>query len=428
MEPTLMKMSPQMRMRLAVMMFVQYFIWGAWYVTMGSYLNSTLKFTGTQIGMAYTSTAIGAMISPFFVGMIADRFFATEKILAVLHLIGAGLLLWVSKLEHFGPFYAVLVAFTLCYMPTLALTNSLSFHQTDDIGKDFPLIKVLGSVGWIVAGLIVGFLKVEPTAIPFRVGAIAAVIMSVYSLTLPHTPPRLAGQKVTVSQVLGLDALKLLRDPYFFIFVFGSFLFCVPVTFYFSFGNMFLNEIGMKNAAGKMTLAQVSDVIFLLMMPLVYKRLGVKRVLLVGMTAWATRYLFFAYGNNGALLWMLYACIIMHGMCYDFFFVMGQMYVDQRAPAALRATAQGFFAFVTLGLGMFFGSWLSGVVVRHYTTTISKVDVHNWRAIWLAPAAAAGGVLLLFALFFKESRQTQAQGFPMAGLDEMSAEPVGAGR
>lgn len=361
------------------------------------------------------------MISPFFVGMIADRFFSTEKVLCVLHLVGAALLLLVSRLETFGPFYAVLVAFTLCYMPTLALTNSLSFHQTDDIGKDFPIIKVFGSVGWIAAGVIVGYLKIEPTAGPFRIGAIAAVIMSLYSLTLPHTPPRLAGQRVTASQVLGLDALKLLRDPYFFIFVFGSFLFCVPVTFYFSFGNMFLNEIGMKNAAGKMTLAQVSDVVFLLMMPLVYKRLGVKNVLLVGMTAWATRYLFFAFGNNGGLVWMLYACIVMHGMCYDFFFVMGQMYVDHRAPAAIRATAQGFFAFVTLGLGMFFGSWLSGLVVRHYTSEIRDLTTHNWRWIWLSPAIFAGSVLLLFALFFRESGTRDVK----PAEEDLTAEAVG---
>ncbi len=421
-----MTMSPQMRVRLAAMMFIQYFIWGAWFVTMGSYLGKTLNFTGPQIGLAYTSTAIGAMISPFFVGMIADRFFATEKILAVLHLVGAGLLLCMPYFPHFGLFYMVLIAYTLCYMPTLSLTNSLSFNQTDDVGRDFPLIKVMGSVGWIVAGIIVGKMKVEMTATPFRIGAIASVIMSLYSLTLPHTPPRLAGKRVTVREVLGLDALVLMREPSFAVFVVGSFLFCVPLTFYFTLGNLFLNEIGVENAAGKMTLAQVSDVVFLLMMPLVYKRLGVKRVLLVGMTAWATRFLLFGYGNAGALMWMLYIGILMHGMCYDFFFVMGQMYVDQRAPAAIRATAQGFIAFVTLGLGMFVGSWLSGVVAGHYV--VGKG--HDWRMIWLVPAIFAGIVLFFFAILFRSKEQPPVdmaeeigRGFPVVGAGE-SAVPV----
>jgi nucleoside transporter len=396
-----------MRGRLAAMMFVQYFIWGAWYVPMGSYL-ATLKFTGGQIGLAYSTTAIGAMVSPFFVGMIADRFFATEKILAVLHLCGALLLCLASALTTFGPFFAALLGVTLCYMPTLALTNSLSFHQMKDVAGDFPLIKTLGSIGWIGAGAIVGSFNVGATLIPFRIGAVAAVAMSIYSLTLPHTPPRGAGTRVTVREVLGLDALKLMREWSFAVFVVGSFFVCIPLSFYFSFGNQFLKEAGMANAELKMTLGQVSDVIFLLLMPWFYARLGVKRMLLLGMAAWAGRFVLFGYGNmHGAMALMIYAAILMHGICYDFFFVMGQVYVDNRAPAAIRATAQGFIAFVTLGMGMFVGSWLSGVVVQHFTgPEIGGVPTHTWRAIWLTPAAAAGTILVLFAILFRDRTQT----------------------
>ena len=416
-----------MRGRLAVMMFVQYFIWGAWYVPMGSYL-STLKFTGGQIGLAYSTTAIGAMVSPFFVGMIADRFFATEKILAVLHLCGALLLCLASTLTTFGPFFAALLGVTLCYMPTLALTNSLSFHQMKDVAGDFPMIKTLGSIGWIGAGAIVGSFSVGATPIPFRIGAVAAVAMSFYSLTLPHTPPRGAGTRVTVREVLGLDALKLMREWSFAVFVVGSFFVCIPLSFYFSFGNQFLKEAGMANAELKMTLGQVSDVIFLLLMPWFYARLGVKRMLLLGMAAWAGRFALFAYGNtNGAMVVMLYTGILMHGICYDFFFVMGQVYVDNRAPAAIRATAQGFIAFVTLGMGMFVGSWLSGVVVQHFTgPEIAGVATHNWRAIWLTPAAAAGAILVLFAILFRDRKQAGADETLTDSREAHALDAVGA--
>jgi nucleoside transporter len=410
-----------MRLRLSFMMLVQYLIWGAWYVSMGAYLNQTLKATGGQIGLAYTSTAIGAMVSPFFVGMIADRFFATERILAALHLIGAGLLCVVASADSFAAFYPVLVLYTICYMPTLALTNSLSFCQMTDISKDFPVIKTLGSFGWIVAGLIVGQLGIEKTNLPFWISAGASVLMAVYCLTLPHTPPKGAGKRVTASDVLGLEALKLMRDRSFAVFVIGSFLLCVPLTFYFSFMNAFLNEIGVTGVAAKMTLGQVSDIVFLLLMPLVYARLGVKRMLLIGMTAWALRFVLFAmFARDHALVPMMYAGILLHGI----FFVMGQIYVDRRAPAHLRATAQGFIAFVTLGMGMFVGAYLSGVVVGHYTIPVAAgADPrHDWVRIWMAPAIAAGAVLLLFAFLFRDRPQDQG-----GVVAEEEREAVGAG-
>jgi nucleoside transporter len=393
-------MSFSIRLRLSIMMFLQYFVWGAWYVTMGTYLGQTLRFDGQQIGLAFGTTALAAMISPFFVGLVADRFFATERILAVLHLLGAVTLYYVSLLTTFDSVYPVLIVHTLCYMPTLALTNSLSFHQMQDPGKEFPAIRVLGTIGWIVAGLVIGFLGLEASATQFRVAAGASVALGLFCLALPHTPPTQAGQKIGFGEIIGLEALQLMKDRSFAVFVIGSFLICIPLQFYYAFTNPFLNEIGVVNAAGKMTLGQMSEIGFMLVMPLFFARLGVKKMLLIGMLAWTLRYLLFAWGNNGSLVWMLYVGILLHGVCYDFFFVTGQIYVDKRAPGHLRAAAQGLIAFVTLGVGMFIGSWLSGKIVDLYV--VAGPVPHDWPKIWLVPALSAAAVLILFALFFQD--------------------------
>ena len=395
------------RVKLSTMMFLQYFVWGAWSVTMGTWLSATLHFSGEQVGLAYGTTALAAMLSPFFVGMIADRFFATERLLAVLHVIGGVILFYASMQTSFIPLYVVLLAYTLCYMPTLALTNSLSFHQMDDPSKEFPGIRVLGTIGWIVAGLTVGAMKIESTATPMRLAAVGSIVLGLFSLVLPHTPPKKVGHRVGWREVLGWDALKLMRDSSFAIFVAGSFLICIPLQFYYTFTNPFLNELNVSNAAGKMTFGQMSEIFFMLVMPFFFRRLGVKMMMLVGMAAWAARYALFAFGNNGALVWMLYAGILLHGVCYDFFFVTGQIYVDRRAPGDLRAAAQGFIAFVTLGVGMFIGSWLSGAVVDYFA--------HAWDRIWLVPAAGAGAVLLLFALFFRTAPQSRREPSYSAG-------------
>jgi nucleoside transporter len=394
-------MTTTTRLKLSTLMFLQYFVWGAWYVTMGTWLAETLKFSGGQIGLAYGTTALAAMISPFFVGMIADRFFATERILAVLHLVGAVALFLASTQTSFGALYGVLLVYTLCYMPTLALSNSLSFHHMTDPGREFPGVRVLGTIGWIVAGLTIGTLGLEATAMPMRMAAAASVLLAAFSVALPHTPPKRLGHRPTLRDVLGLDALKLLQDRSFAVFVLGSFLVCIPLQFYYAFTNPFLNEIGVVNAAGKMTLGQMSEIGFMLVMPWFFRRLGVKYMLLVGMAAWTARYVLFAFGDNGALVWMLYGGILLHGICYDFFFVTGQIYVDTKAPDDLRAAAQGFIAFVTLGVGMFIGSWLSGLVVDAYAVAGTGPAQHAWRSIWLVPAAGAAGVLVLFGLFFR---------------------------
>ena len=400
-------MPRSIRLALSGMMFLQYFVWGAWYVTMGTYLGE-LGFSGQQVGLAYGTTALAAMVSPFFVGMVADRYFATERVLAALYLAGAMVLAAASTLTTFGRFYVVLMAYTLTYMPTLALTNSLSFHQMRDPGKEFPGIRVLGTLGWIVAGLCIGFLRLESTAVPMRIAAAASLLLGLYTFVLPHTPPMRRAGRVTARDVLGLDALQLLRGSSFAVFVIGSFLVCIPLQFYYAFANPFLNEIGMVNAAGKMTLGQMSELGFMLAMPLCFARLGVKRMLLVGMVAWVSRYVLFAYGNNQALVWMLYGGIVLHGICYDFFFVTGQIYVDAKAPVHLRAAAQGLITFVTYGVGMFIGSWLSGLVVGLYTQSVGGQVVHDWYRIWLVPAWGAAAVLLLFALCFRDpGRQTE---------------------
>ena len=396
-------MSLTVRLKLSALMFLQYFVWGAWSVTLGTWLGQTLGFSGEQIGLVAGTTALAAMISPFFVGMVADRFLATERILATLHVVGGLILLLASAQSSFGSFYTVLLAYALCYMPTLALSNSLSFRQMKDPAREFPSIRVLGTIGWIVAGLFIGTLGLEATAVPMRIAAAGSIVLGLFCLVLPHTPPQRTS-RATLRDVLGLDALKLLRERSFAVFVLGSFLICIPLQFYYAFANPFLNELHVANAAGKMTLGQMSEIGFMLVMPWFFRRLGVKYMLLVGMAAWTARYALFAYGNNDALAWMLYGGIVLHGICYDFFFVTGQIYVDKKAPPDLRAAAQGFIAFVTLGVGMFIGSWASGRVVDAYRV---GTDAHNWQSIWLVPAAGAAAVLVLFALFFRTAQEEE---------------------
>jgi nucleoside transporter len=397
MSPTL---SPAVRVKLSAMMFLQFFVWGAYFVTMGTYLLQGLRFTGTETAMAYSTMPWGAIVAPFVIGMIADRFFAAEKLLGVLHLVGAGLLYWVSTVTTPGAFFWVLLLYALCYNPTLALVNAIAFNQMASPEKQFPAVRLFGTIGWIVAGLIVGWLKVEPTATPLLIATGASLVFGVFAFLLPHTPPKSLGRRVTVRDVLGLDALSLMKDRSFAIFVLGSLLICIPLAFYYNFTNPFLNERGMENAAAKQSLGQVSEVLFMLVMPFFFRRLGVKWMLIAGMAAWATRYLLFAFGNATELVFMYYLGILLHGICYDFFFVTGQIYVDKAAPKAIQASAQGFITLVTYGVGMLIGSWVSGPVVDRYATKLGEAVSHDWTAIWLWPASMAFVIILLFAFFF----------------------------
>ena len=290
-------LSPAVRAKLSAMMFLQFFVWGAYFVTMGTYLLQGLHFTGTETALAYSTMPWGAIVAPFVIGMIADRFFAAEKLLGVLHLVGAALLYWVSTVTTAGAFFWVLLLYALCYNPTLALVNAIAFNQMASPEKQFPAVRLFGTIGWIVAGLIVGWLKLEPTATPLLIATGASLAFGVFAFLLPHTPPKSLGRKVSVRDVLGLDALSLMKDRSFAIFVLGSLLICIPLAFYYNFTNPFLNESGMENAAAKQSLGQVSEVLFMLVMPFFFRRLGVKWMLIAGMAAWATRYLLFAFGN-----------------------------------------------------------------------------------------------------------------------------------
>jgi nucleoside transporter len=395
-----------MRARLAVMMFLEYFVWGAWYVTIGTYLGLGLRFTGQQVGWTTGATAIGAIVAPFFVGLIADRYFATQRVLAALHA-GGALLLWVAAQQHsFAPLYLAVLGYSLLFMPTLALTNSLAFRQMRDTRLEFGAIRVFGSFGWIVAGLVVGQLGIEATAVPLRIAAVSSLLLSLYCLTLPHTPALANRAQADVEGAAPLRAWVVLRDRSTAVFALASLLICVPLQFYYAFTNLFLNELGVPNAAARMSGGQMSELACMLLIPVFFRRLGVKYMLAVGMLAWVLRYVLFAWGVAPQLAWMLWGGILLHGICYDFFFVTGQIYIDRRAPVELRAATQGLITLLTYGVGMFVGAWLSGRVVDAYALPAAGgVLQHDWHSIWLFGAGCAAVVLVLFLLVFVDDKE-----------------------
>jgi nucleoside transporter len=397
-------MKPSVFTKLSVMMLLEYFVWGAWYVTMGTYMSEFLKSSGIQIGAAYSALAIATMISPFFIGMVADRYFAAQRIMGVLHLVGAVLLFLATQISDNTAFYWVILFYSLMYMPTIALSNSIAFGQMTDPGKQFPWIRVFGTIGWIVAGLMIGFLGIEKTPSTFVMAAIASGLLGLVSFILPNTPPKGKETTTNASSALGADAFVLFKDKPYLIFFIAAILVCIPLSFYYGFANLFLNEVGLNNAAGKMILGQVSEGVFILAIPFLFNSIGVKKMLLLGMGAWILRYVFFAFGNADTGLWMLYAGIILHGICYDFFFVTGYMYTEKKAGEKIKNAAQGLFTFATYGVGMFIGTWFSGFTADYY-----KLDgAYQWKQIWFVPALIAIAVLIYFILFFKEKKEVKA--------------------
>lgn len=392
-------MNPTNFIKLSLMMLLQYFIWGAWYVTMGTYMSELLGSNAINIGAAYGALAIATMISPFFIGLVADRFVAAQRIMGVLHVLGAGLLFLATQVTDNTAFYWIILVYSLLYMPTIALSNSIAFGQMDNPGKQFPWIRVFGTIGWIVAGFLITGLAIEKTPYTFHMAAIASATLGIFSFLLPNTPPK--GSSGSAADAFGTKAFVLFQSSSYLVFFIAAILVCIPLSFYYGFANVFLNNIGMEDVAFKMTLGQFSEALFILAIPFLFHKIGVKNMLILGMTAWVLRYVCFAFGDIHTGNWMLYAGIILHGICYDFFFVTGYMYTEKKAGEKIKNAAQGLFTFATYGLGMFIGTWFSGITTEHY----KQGDTYDWTTIWSVPALIALAVMVLFIFSFKEKKE-----------------------
>ncbi len=439
-EPSLRKPGKMVSARLAAMMFLQFFLWGAWYVTLGPFMDAR-GMKESVVGDAFSVGPIAAILAPVFLGMIADRFFASQFVLGVLHLIGGALLIAAPSVvppagdaAYPTAFIAILFAHMLCYMPTLGLSNTVAFHNITNSEKQFPLIRVLGTIGWIVAGFVVGSLAknaagtgaaqsvINSEPVFFYAAGGCGLVLGLFSFTLPHTPPPARGKPFSISDALGLESLKLLRNPPFAVFILCSFLICIPLAAYYAFASMYLGAAGAADIPVKMSFGQMSEIFFMLVMPIFFVRLGVKWMLAVGMLAWAVRYGLFAGAWGGSaessVVGMILAGIILHGICYDFFFVTGQIYVDKKAPVTVRGQAQGFLVLITQGLGMLVGSQVFPLIVKHYTSGPEGAQVRDWRGIWMVPAIAAGVILLIFVALFRdrdvENKPATAPASPVA--------------
>lgn len=417
------------RVQLSIMMLLQFIVWGAWYGQLSKYLF-TIGFDGAQVGNIYSTFSIAMIISPFLVGMLADRFFAAEKVLGILNLVGAGLLYLLTTITDYDTFYWVMLLYCLSFAPTIALTSSISMRQMTQPEKEFPPIRVLGTIGWIAVTNLIGYMGWGDKNTIFFVSMVTAILIGLYAFTLPHTPPTIKGP-VSFGQVVGKDAFVLFKDRSFTIFFISSVLICIPLSFYYAMANPSITDAyeaafiaanpgdPLPNTffvENKMSLGQASEVFFMLLLPLAFRRFGVKMMLIIGLLAWITRFLFFGYGNANEGEWMLYAGIILHGVCYDFFFVTGMIYTDLKAGERIKSQAQGLISLATYGLGMYIGSLISGYVQKMYTTGEGASAITNWTKVWLVPAAIAAVVLLLFILFFRDLKKRQTQ-VPKSSID-----------
>ena len=394
-------------------MFLEFFIWGAWFVTLGTFLGNNLKASGSETAAIFSTQSWGAIIAPFIIGLIADRYFNAEKILGILHLIGAFLMYQMYQSEEVGMFYTYVLSYMILYMPTLALVNSVSFNQMKDPEKEFANIRVWGTIGWILAGLSISFIFHWDAAAAisggmlkntFLLAGIAAFVLGIFSFTLPKTPPKVSDEKIKIGDIIGLDALKLLKDKNFAVFFISSILICIPLAFYYQNAHPFLTESGVENPTGKMAIGQISEALFLLLIPVFFSRFGFKKTILVGMLAWAIRYVLFAYGNGGDLSFMLILGIALHGICYDFFFVSGQIYTNSKAGEKYKSAAQGLITLATYGVGMLICFAVAGWITDNYKTVEGTI---NWEMVWIIPAGIAFAVFVLFALLFNEKNKVK---------------------
>lgn len=388
-----------------LMMFLQFVIWGAWYGQMSKYMVTELGATGGQVGNAYAAFSIAMILAPFFIGLVADRYFAAQKVLGTLNLLGALVLYFLIQTKDPNMFFWMILLYCMTYAPTLALGNSIAMQQMVSSEREFPAIRVMGTVAWIVVTNIVGFYNFGDKATIFEVSMYVSLAMGLYSFTLPNTPPKATG-KASIGDILGLDAFKLLKDRSFLIFVISSVLICIPLSFYYAWANPSLTDSGMTNVENKMSLGQASEIIFMLLIPVIYARYGVKWMLIGALVAWIARFVGFGYGDGGSGEWMLYLAIVLHGICYDFFFVTGQIYTDNKAGEKVKSAAQGLIYLATYGVGMGIGSWVSGIVADTYTLADGSKD---WTSIWLFPAAISFIVLVLFVLFFKDQKSVSSK-------------------
>ncbi|RLJ76737.1 nucleoside permease [Pedobacter alluvionis] len=408
-------MNSTTRFKLSAMMFLEFFIWGAWFVTLGAFLNNNLKATNSEIGSVFSTQSWGAIIAPFIIGLIADRYFNAERILGVLHIIGAILMYQMYSAPDVSVFYPYVLAYMILFMPTLALVNSVSFNQMKDAEKEFANIRVFGTIGWIIAGLLISFafhwdspegIQAGLLKSTFLMAGIASLVLGLFSFTLPATPPKVAkDEKIKLRDILGLDALKLLKDKNFAVFFISSILICIPLAFYYQNAGLFLADIKVSNPTGKMAIGQVSEALFLLAIPVFFSKYGFKKTIIVGMLAWAVRYVLFAYGNAGNLSFMLIIGIALHGVCYDFFFVSGQIYTNSKAGEKFKSAAQGIITLATYGVGMLIGFRVAGLITDMYKTG----EVTDWKMVWIIPAGIAAAVFLLFALLFNDKTKSETE-------------------
>jgi nucleoside transporter len=394
------------------MMFLEFFVWGAWFVTLGTFLSQNLNASGLEIANVFSTQSWGAIIAPFIIGLIADKYFNAERILGILHILGAFLMYQMYSATDVGLFYPYVLAYMVIYMPTLALVNSVSFRQMKNPEKEFSAIRIWGTIGWIVAGLTISYLfhwdspegagqgLLKNT---FLMAGIGSLILGLFSFVLPKTPPikKDSTEKSSISEILGLDAVKLLKDRNFLVFFISSILICIPLAFYYSNAHPFLSQIGLENPTGKMAIGQFSEAFFLLLLPFFFMRFGFKNTILLGMLAWVLRYFLFAYGNAGELSYMLIIGIALHGICFDFFFVSGQIYTDSKAGEKYKSSAQGLITLATYGVGQLIGFWVAGFVTEHYKGLALE---QFWRNVWTVPAGIAIFVLLIFFIFFKDEK------------------------